>query len=167
MIPSDHFVKFYAEIFKYLEKRGKDAVDEYYKTIAEHQKTHCLKLFLEKGLAGMKEYWDSIIFEENCDADALLEEGRSYTFYMHGCPSLGKVLDNDAEACGIYCNHCPGWVLPLMSAAGFYCVYDLIRHDIPRCTFKVFASLEDARAFREVVRRRHPEAPELTLCNFD
>ena len=79
MIPSDHFVKFYAEVFKYLRKQGGKAVEDYYGVIAEHQKTHCLKLFQEKGLAGMKEYWDHIIFEENCDADAILAEGKSYT----------------------------------------------------------------------------------------
>ena len=167
MIPSDHFVKFYAEVFKYLRKRGQKAIDEYYDTIAEHQKTHCLKLFKTKGLAGMKEYWDRIIFEENCDADALLDEGKSYAFLMHGCPSLGKVLDNDAGPCAIYCYHCPGWVLPLMSAAGFYCVYDLVGLDIPRCESRIFKNLEDARAYREKVLRRHPGHPELVECNFD
>lgn len=166
MIPSDHFVKFYSEVFKYLQKRGQAAVDEYYSTIAEHQKTHCLKLFQEKGLAGMKEYWDHIIFEENCDAETVLEEGKSYTFYMHGCPSLGKVLDNDAGVCDIYCMHCPGWVLPVISAAGYYCVYDLVRKDIPRCMMKVFERLEDAREYLEVVKKRHSDTPEMVVYNF-
>ncbi|MBE6369265.1 MAG: hypothetical protein E7056_03780 [Lentisphaerae bacterium] len=166
MIPSDHFVKFYSEVFKYLQKRGQAAVDEYYSTIAEHQKTHCLKLFQEKGLTGMKEYWDHIIFEENCDADAILEDGKSYTFYMHGCPSLGKVLDNDAGVCDIYCMHCPGWVLPVMSAAGYYCVYDLVRKDIPRCILKAFKHLEDAQKYLEVVKKRHLNDPEMVVCNF-
>jgi hypothetical protein len=166
MIPSDHFVKFYAEVFKYLQKAGDKALNEYYDTIARHQTTHCGKLFREKGLAGMKEYWDHIIFEENCDADAVLCEGKSYTFYMHGCPSLGKVLDNDAGPCDIYCKHCPGWVLPVMTAAGFYCVYDLVRSDIPRCMFRVFAELEEARKYLEVVKKRHNGTPGSVFCNF-
>lgn len=166
MIPSDHFVKFYAEVFKYLKGKGQAAIDEYYNTIARHQITHCGELFKAKGLAGMKEYWDRIIFEENCDADAVLCEGKSYTFYMHGCPSLGKVLDNDAGACDIYCDHCPGWVLPVMSDAGFYCVYDLVRSDIPRCILKAFEKLEDAQAYLKVVQNRHPDHPELVKCNF-
>lgn len=166
MIPSDHFVKFYAEIFKYLQKKGQSALDEYYRTIAQHQITHCGDLFAEKGLAGMKEYWDKIIFEENCDADGYIEPGKSYTFMMHGCPSLGKVLDNDAESCNIYCDHCPGWILPVMSRAGFYIVYDLIGSDIPRCMFRVFAEKADAEAYLEVVKKRHPEHPELVKYNF-
>ena len=166
MIPSDHFVKFYNEVFKYLQKRGPEAVDTYYKTISEHQKTHCFELFKTKGLAGMKEYWDKIIFEENCDADAILEEGKSYTFIMHHCPSLAKVVDNDAGASEIYCNHCPGWVMPIMSEAGFYSVTDLIGLQIPRCMEKTFAKLEDAQAYLEVVKKRHPDNPELIKCNF-
>ncbi|MBE6384039.1 MAG: hypothetical protein E7048_00080 [Lentisphaerae bacterium] len=166
MIPSDHFVKFYAEVFKYLQKQGQAAIDEYYTTIAEHQKTHCLDLFTSKGLAGMKEYWDKIIFEENCDADAILDEGKSYTFIMHHCPSLAKVLDNDAGVCDIYCDHCPGWVLPVMTAAGFYTVCDSVGADIPRCVEKTFAKLEDAQKYLEVVKKRHPDHPELIKCNF-
>ncbi len=166
MIPSDHFVKFYAEVFKYLQKQGKQAIDEYYLTIAEHQKTHCLEQFKTKGLAGMKEYWDKIIFEENCDADAILDEGKSYSFIMHHCPSLGKVLDNDADPCPIYCDHCPGWVLPIMTEVGYYTVCDLVGADIPRCTEKTFAKLEDAQKYLELVKKRHPNNPELIKCNF-
>lgn len=166
MIPSDHFVKFYAEVFKYLKGKGQASIDEYYSTIARHQLTHSGKYFKEKGLEGMKEYWDRIIFEENCDADAVLCAGKSYTFYMHGCPSLGKVLDNDAGVCDIYCMHCPGWVLPVISAAGYYCVYDLVRKDIPRCMMKVFERLEDAREYLEVVKKRHSDTPEMVVYNF-
>ena len=165
MIPSDHFVKFYSEVFKYLQKQGKAAVDEYYTTIAEHQKTHCLKLFQEKGIEGMKEYWDHIIIEENCDADSFIQN-KSYTFYMNGCPSLGKVLDNDAGVCDIYCDHCPGWILPVMSACNHYCVYDMIASDIPRCMLKVFEKLEDAKKYLETAKNRHPGHPELVKCNF-
>ena len=166
MIPSDHFVKFYSEIFKYLQKKGNGALKGYYDTIAEGQKDHLLKLFKEKGLTGMKEYWDRIIFEENCDADALLIEGKYYSLIMHGCPSLSKVLDNDAGACDVYCTHCPGWVLPLIDAAGFYCVYDMVGNDIPRCVSRIFAKLEDAQAYREVALKRHNNNPEMVLCNF-
>ena len=165
MIPSDHFVKFYSEVFKYLQKQGKAAVDEYYTTIAEHQKTHCLKLFQEKGIEGMKEYWDHIIIEENCDADSFIQN-KSYTFYMNGCPSLGKVLDNDGGVCDIYCDHCPGWILSVMSACNHYCVYDMIASDIPRCMLKVFEKLEDAKKYLETAKNRHPGHPELVKCNF-
>ena len=63
MIPSDHFVRFYNEVFKFLDPIG--GLPDYYLEISRDQELHCLKLFWEKGLAGMKEYWDGIVKEEN------------------------------------------------------------------------------------------------------
>ena len=166
MIPSDHFVRFYNEIFKYLQKRGPEAVAEYYRTISRHQETHCLKLFAEKGIPGMAEYWGKIYKEENCDGEVLEYSETVYRKCMNCCPSLSKVMDNDAGASEIYCRHCPGWVLPLFTKCGFYCVYDLVGPDIPRCQMSVFKNLEEARAYREKVLRRHPGHPELVECNF-
>ncbi len=166
MIPSDHFVKMYNEIFKYLKKKGPDAVAKYFKTISEAQTEHCYEAFSSKGLRGMYEYWNNIIFEENCDADAVLDDGKSYTFIMHNCPSLGKVMDNDAGPCDIYCRHCPGWIFPLMTRTGFYAVYDLVGLDVPRCVLKVFAEKEDAEAYKKLALKRHPDNPDLIISNF-
>ena len=35
MIPSDHFVYFYNEIFKFLRERGQDELDRYYARVAD------------------------------------------------------------------------------------------------------------------------------------
>ena len=53
-----------------------------------------LKLFKEKGLKGMYEYWDHIRIEENCDMDLKLDDEK-LELRMNVCPSLSKVLDND------------------------------------------------------------------------
>ena len=166
MIPSDHFVRFYNEIFKYLEKQGPAAMREYYDTISEHQAEHCLELFTENGIRGMKEYWDSIRKEENCDSDVVAYSETVYSVCMNNCPSLSKVLDNDAAPSPIYCRHCPGWVLPLFTRCGYYCVYDLVGLDIPRCQQSVFRNQADAAAYRDKVLKRHPGHPELVESNF-
>ena len=67
MIPSDHFVKFYNEIFKYLERRGGDALDRYYARVADRQAYFTLDAFKRDGLKGMYDYWERIRIEENCD----------------------------------------------------------------------------------------------------
>ena len=51
MIPSDHFVRFYNEVFKFLDACG--GLAKYYETISKHQEFHCLKEFSEKGLQGV------------------------------------------------------------------------------------------------------------------
>ena len=67
MIPSDHFVRFYNEVFKFLDKQGDGALEKYYLEISRHQELHCLELFKTKGLQGMYDYWEHIRIEENCD----------------------------------------------------------------------------------------------------
>ena len=43
MIPSDHFVRFYNEVFKFLDNQG--GLEAYYEEISRHQELHCLQLF--------------------------------------------------------------------------------------------------------------------------
>lgn len=145
MIPSDHFVRFYGEVFKFLEE--KNGLEEYYREISRHQELHCYELFMEKGLEGMEEYWGHIHVEENCVASSGIEDGVRHSF-MQRCPSLSKVMDNDAGLCQIYCLHCPGWCLPLMTKCGFYEVYDIIGFNDPRCRSIHTEDREKAEAIR-------------------
>jgi len=144
MIPSDHFVRFYNEVFKFLEKRGEEDLRNYWLEISRHQEIHCLDLFRRKGLHGMKEYWTHIKEEENCDMTLRLFDDY-FELEMNKCPSLSKVLDNDAEPMKRYCDHCPGWCIPLIKKAGFYPVYDIISRTEPRCKFQIFKNEEDAK----------------------
>jgi hypothetical protein len=137
MIPSDHFVRFYNEVFKFLEKQPGDELERYWLEISRHQERHCLKLFKTRGLQGMAEYWEHIRIEENCDLDIQLFDDR-LEMRMNRCPSLSKVLDNDAAPCDKYCDHCRGWIQPLIEKAGFHCVYDIIDRRIPRCRMTIY-----------------------------
>lgn len=144
MIPSDHFVKFYNEVFKFLDSRNSGELEKYYSLVSRNQEFHCLELFREKGLSGMYEYWEHIRIEENCDMKLSLEPG-CFHLRMAVCPSLSKITDNDAGACVKYCDHCPGWILPLMSKAGFFAVYNMIDREKPVCEFFVYEKIEDAQ----------------------
>ena len=132
MIPSDQFVRFYNEVFKFLDAQGNGALEDYYRAVSSQQEMHCLRLFKEQGLAGMKAYWDRIAVEENCDMTCALYPDR-FELTMNRCPSLSKAMDNDAGAFPRYCDHCPGWIMPLVEKAGFRCEYDLIDRTLPRC----------------------------------
>jgi len=145
VIFSDHFVRFYNEVFKYLDRRGGGALEKYYLEISRHQELHCLELFREKGLQGVHDYYVHIIREENCDCGLELTEDCLH-LSMRGCPSLGKVLDNDAAPSAKYCDHCPGWCLPLYAKAGLYCLFDTKEHDKPSCEKWVFHDREKANA---------------------
>lgn len=137
MIPSDHFVRFYNEVFKYLESHSEEALKNYWLEISRHQELHCLELFKTKGLKGMAEYWTHIKEEENC-AMTITEFPDHVEFEMHKCPSLSKVLDSDAEPMERYCDHCAGWVLPLLDKAGFVAEYNIIDRKKPQCKSAIY-----------------------------
>lgn len=130
MIPSDHFVRFYNEVFKFLDE--KNGLEQYYLEISRHQELHCYDCFMEKGLQGMEEYWGHIRVEENCISTSWIEDEVRYS-HMGRCPSLSKVLDSDASPSEKYCLHCPGWVVPLMTKCGFYYVKYQRALDVPEC----------------------------------
>lgn len=143
MIPSDHFVRFYNEVFKFLESRGEGDLEAYWLTISRHQERELIPLFREKGFPGMKAYWDRIAFEENCDLETKYDD-RHFELSMRKCPSLTKAMDNDAGATRRYCDHCPGWIGPIMDKLGFYAVYDMKSRTVPQCRISVFACRGDA-----------------------
>lgn len=40
MIPSDHFTRFYNEVFKFLESQGEEALEAYFLEISKNQERH-------------------------------------------------------------------------------------------------------------------------------
>ncbi|MBO5668577.1 MAG: hypothetical protein J6S43_05575 [Lentisphaeria bacterium] len=161
MIPSDHFVRFYNEVFKFLDARN--GLEDYYLEISRHQEHHCLKHFMEKGLQGMEEYWGQIRVEENCIMSSEVVGDVRYS-HMKKCPSLSKVLDNDAEPCEKYCLHCPGWVAPLMTKCGFYYIKYLRALDVPECGSVFSDNLEKISAIRQNLKR---DGFKYIFDNFD
>ncbi len=151
MLPSDHFVRMYNELFKMLEERGHSQLQEYWLEISDLQES-ILGPYIDKaGLAGMYEYWEHIRIEENCDATLTLTD-EYFEFLMHACPSLRKAMDNDAGAFPLYCDHCAGWIKPLMEKRGYFCVYDIISRTEPRCVMRIYKDRELARKYAQGVK---------------
>jgi hypothetical protein len=163
MIPSDHFVRFYNEVFKLIAEKGDTEMKKYYDRVSRNQEYHCLELFQQKGLQGMYEYWEHIRIEENCDMVNRLEDG-CYSFEFFSCPSLSKAVDNDAGPCPEYCNHCPGWIMPLMTKSGVYAVYNLIDRKVPRCEMYVYTDKE--RAAEKASELTGKYGSDVILTNF-
>ena len=165
MIPSDHFVRFYNEVFKFLDERN--ALADYYVEISRHQELHCMDLYWNKGLQGMFEYAQRIIKEENCVADIdMVMDGKAYMWHMIKCPSLSKVIDNDAGPCRKYCRHCPGWGMPLYTKAGYYYVYNLVDEMVPECYEYATEDKETAEALHRKLLA-DGVSPDLIVTNLD
>ncbi len=159
MIPSDHFVRFYNEVFKALEAKGHEHVVAYWRELGRLQCIELAEKFRKGGLQAAHDYWTRIIKEENCEAEIVRGDGY-IEFRMHRCPSLSKVLDNDAAPFEFYCDHCMGWVEPVMEKAGLYGVMDMKSRSEPRCVFRVYEDKAKADAYeRTATLSSRPYAP--------
>ena len=161
MIPSDHFVRFYNEVFKFLDERNE--LEKYYLHISKHQELHCLELFKKKGLQGVYEDYQKIYKEENCQGKVELK-GHELTLLMSKCPSLSKAIDNDAGVCRKYCLHCPGWTMPLYRKAGLFQIFAVMGLEDPRCCEWIFEEKSRAEEKYQELLSSFPE--DQLLKNF-
>lgn len=148
MIPSDHFVRYYNEVFRELYRLGPEHLKAYWMEIARQQTGKLGVLFKEGGLSACCEYWNQIITEENCAAELELNEDY-FELHMKKCSSLCKVMDNDAGQFPLYCDHCMGWVEPLMEHAGLFPVLDIISRTVPECRLRIYKDRNKAEKFLE------------------
>jgi len=146
MIPSDHFVRFYNEVFKALEEKGREHLEAYWEEIGRQQIASLGERFRKGGIKACHDYWQRIKIEENCDIEIQLTPDY-LEMRMLRCPSLSKVLDSDAEPSPSYCDHCPGWVTPVMAYAGLFYVKDTGSPTEPTCYSRIYEDRKKAEAF--------------------
>ena len=158
MIPSDHFVRFYNEVFKALEELGHEHLVAYWRELGRLQTLELAESFRAGGLQAAYDYWRRILEEENCEGELTLTD-EYFEFRMRRCPSLSKLLDSDAAPCELYCDHCMGWVEPVMEASGLHAVLDMHSRTAPHCLLRVYQDEEKAEAFaREAILPSRPYA---------
>jgi len=138
VIPSDHFVRYYNEVFKTLAAMGHEHMEAYWRELGRLQAQELAEAFRAGGIQATYDYWQKILEEENCLGELTLTEDY-FEFKMNRCPSLGKVLDNDAAPCHQYCDHCMGWIEPTMDAAGLHVAHDIHSRTEPHCVLRVYA----------------------------
>lgn len=146
MIASDHFVRYYNEIFKELYSLGRMHLENYWRELGRQQVLSLGERFRKGGIKACYEYWKIIKEEENCEAALSLNEDY-FEFSMQKCPSLSKVMDNDAAPFEFYCDHCMGWIQPVMEHAGLFAAMDMLSRSEPRCVFRVYSERMKADEF--------------------
>lgn len=120
MIGVQDFIGYYDWTFEYLRRTyGEEAVHDYWlRAISLDSQRHARELIEAKGFEGMHEYWAHTLEEE--EAGYTFDEGEDYfRIDMFDCPSKGFLIKRDQAEFHDYCDHCMGWVKPLMDDAGF------------------------------------------------
>lgn len=120
MIGVYDFCGHYEWTFDWLEKLGgHELVRAYWdEAIREDSQRHAMALIMKSGLDGMEEYWGYTLGEEGGEWEVTKTDA-VFRIDMHHCPSKGFLLRNGLEQYPDYCDHCMGWIGPLMREAGF------------------------------------------------
>ncbi len=66
----------------------------------------------------MEDYWGKTLESEEAGYRSLLQSDY-FRIDMYQCPSKGFLIRNDQEYYHDYCQHCMGWIKPIMERAGF------------------------------------------------
>jgi hypothetical protein len=131
MLGTYDFCGHYEWTFGYLEGEGGRAlVREYWDgAISGDSQQHLSALIRAEGFAGMRKYWAHTLGEESPErAFTITEAPGVFRIDMHDCPSKGFLLRNGLANHADYCDHCIGWIGPLMKRAGF-----VIDHEHNHC----------------------------------
>ena len=114
------FCGHYEWTFAWVEARGgKTLLHQYWdEAIHRDSQRHAGALILQKGIEGMKEYWGHSLAQEGAGYKSTASE-RVFRLDIHDCPSKGFLLRNGLEQHSDYCDHCIGWIGPLLKRAGF------------------------------------------------
>jgi hypothetical protein len=120
MIGVYDFCGHYEWTFAWLERSGGEKLlHEYWDVaIAQDSQHHAAKLISKKGIEGMKEYWGHSLSQE--DAGYITTAtAKIFRIDIQDCPSKGFLLRNKLEQHSDYCDHCIGWIGPMLKRAGF------------------------------------------------
>ena len=120
MLGSYDFCGHYEWTFEWLRRQGGDAFVRRYWDEAIHQDSqrHAADLIMANGIEGMKKYWGHSLAEEEADCKITATD-KVFRIDMHACPSKGFLLGNKLEQYPDYCDHCMGWIGPLLKRAGY------------------------------------------------
>jgi len=131
MIGCYDFCGHYEWTFAWLERAGgRELVREYWaQAIGGDSKRAIRDLIREKGFEGMREYWGPTLVEESPDLGFTITQGpEAFRLDIHDCPSKGFLLRNGLEQYHDYCDHCMGWIGPMLREAGY-----VIDHEHNHC----------------------------------
>lgn len=161
MIGCYDFCGHYEWTFAWLEAEGgHDLVRQYWEEgISRDSQQHARELILSQGFAGMRTYWGHTLDHEAAGY-AIHANEEVFRIDMHDCPSKGFLIRNGLVQYRDYCDHCMGWIGPVMQDAGF--VIDHEHNHCGQCWWEIrrkestVAPSEAGRLAGEADVRLHP-----------
>lgn len=120
MLGCQDFCGYYDWTFRHVERRfDRDAVHALWNDAVVKAQWHYAEAGSAKGLQGLYDTWVQTGQDEHCDWTFTLDESKNVLRWdMRQCPSKGHLIENDLYADEDYCDHCMGWIQPLLETMG-------------------------------------------------
>jgi hypothetical protein len=114
------FCGHYEWTFEWLRQQGGESLVHAYWDQAIHgdSQQHAQALIRQQGIAGMAQYWGHTLDHEGAGY-ATSSSPHAFRIDMYACPSKGFLLRNGLHQYHDYCDHCLGWIGPMMKETGF------------------------------------------------
>jgi hypothetical protein len=132
MLGCQDFCGYYDWSFHYVRRCwGRAGVELLWdKAIGGDSQKHYSDPAAEKGLLALYKTWVNTGEDEKCDWTFTLDEDRNILRWdMRECPSKGFLIRNDLNADEDYCNHCMGWIIPMLEGIGA----EIVEHEHNHC----------------------------------
>jgi hypothetical protein len=139
MLGCADFCGHYEWTFTWIEAEGgHELLREYWdEGIHRDSQRHARELILSGGIDGLKRYWAHTLDHEAAGF-AITHSKQTVRMDMHDCPSKGFLLRNGLQQHCDYCDHCVGWIGPLMKDAGL--VIDHEHNHLGQCWWEMRAA---------------------------
>ena len=132
MLGCQDFCGYYDWTFHHVRSRfGEEGLQRFWaEAIGGESQAHYAQAAEKDGLRGLLETWSKTGAEEHCDWTFTLDEARNILRWdMRKCPSKGFLLEHGLNACEDYCDHCMGWIIPLLKRVGG----EVVAHEHNHC----------------------------------
>ena len=136
MLGAYDFCGHYEWTFEWLRRVGGESlVREYWdQAISQDSQRHAAALIVPQGIPGMIEYWSHTLNHEAAGYHCVATDA-VFRIDMYECPSKGFLIRNGLQQYHDYCDHCLGWIGPLLRRAGF--VADHQHNHAGRCWWEI------------------------------
>lgn len=121
MLGCQDFCGYYDWTFHYVARRcGPEGLNRLWaEAIGGESQAHYERAARMAELRGLLDVWTRTGQDEHCDWTFTLDERRNTLRWdMRKCPSKQFLLDRRLNASEDYCDHCMGWILPLLERVG-------------------------------------------------
>ncbi len=132
MLGCQDFCGYYDWTFHYVRRRwGREALEGLLReAIGGESQRHYAEAGARAGLRGLYDTWTKTGQDEHCDWTFTLDEEKNVLRCdMRRCPSKGFLIEHDLNADEDYCNHCAGWMIPMLESVGA----ELLEHEHNHC----------------------------------